>query len=72
MDASFESGSTPPAIGQKFYPEETFCYIGTLWGTYDRIPANFSGRIVEVCVKQGAHVSKGDILAYIERIELFA
>ncbi len=71
-DASFESGSTPPAIGQKFYPEETFCYIGTLWGTYDRIPANFSGRIVEVCVKQGAHVSKGDILAYIERIELFA
>jgi len=71
-DASFESGSTPPAIGQKFTPEETFCYIGTLWGTFDKIPANFSGRIIEVCVKQGAHVSKGDILAYIERVEYVA
>lgn len=66
------SGSTPPAVGQKFTPEEPFCYIGTLWGTYDKIPANFSGRIVEVCVSQGAHVNKGDVLAYIERVDFVA
>ena len=46
-----------------------FCYIATPWNTYDRVLANFSGRIIEVCAKQGALVNKGDALAYVERCE---
>ncbi len=64
--------ATSPEVGHKYSPEETFCYIGTLWGTYDKVPANFFGRIVEVCVRQGAYVNKGDVLAYIERLDVVA
>jgi pyruvate carboxylase subunit B len=32
--------------------------------------ANFKGRIIEVCAKQGSIVNKGDVLAYIERTDL--
>lgn len=64
-----ENPSMPPAVGHKYEPEDTFCYITTPWGSHERITANFSGRIIEVCAKQGALVNKGDVLAYIERIE---
>lgn len=61
--------SMPPAVGNKYEPEDTFCYITTPWGSHERVTANFSGRIIEVCAKQGALVNKGDVLAYIERVE---
>ena len=32
----------------------------------------FTGRVVEICAKQGAVVNKGDVIAYIERSEIFA
>ena len=64
-----ENPSMPPEVGHKYEPDDTFCYITTQWGTHERILANFSGRIIEVCAKQGARVNKGDVLAYIERIE---
>ena len=64
-----ESPSMPPEVGHKYEPDDTFCYITTTWGTHDKVTANFSGRIIEVCAKQGALVSKGDVLAYIERGE---
>ena len=64
-----ESPSMPPQVGHKYEPDDTFCYITTTWGTHDKVPANFSGRIIEVCAKQGALVNKGDVLAYIERGE---
>ena len=59
--------STAPAIGKLYNPEDVFCYISTPWNTYDKVLANFSGRIIEVCVNQGGSVNKGDVLAYIER-----
>lgn len=64
-----ESPSMPPEVGHKYEPDDTFCYITTPWGTHDKVLANFSGRIIEVCAKQGALVNKGDVLAYIERGE---
>lgn len=64
-----ESASMPPEVGHKYEPDDTFCYITTPWGTHDKVFANFSGRIIEVCAKQGALVNKGDVLAYIERGE---
>lgn len=62
-----ESPSMPPEVGHKYHENDTFCYIATPWNTYDKIPANFTGRIIEICAKQGAIVNKGDVLAYIER-----
>lgn len=67
-----KSPSMPPEVGHKYEPDDTFCYITTSWGTHERVSANFSGRIIEVCAKQGALVNKGDILAYIERGEELA
>jgi pyruvate carboxylase subunit B len=49
-----------------------FCYISTPWGEYEKIMANFTGRVVEVCAAQGAVVNKGDVIAYLERTEFFA
>ena len=64
-----DASSMPPEVGHKYEPEDTFCYITTPWGSHDKVTANFSGRIIEVCAKQGALVNKGDVLAYIERGE---
>lgn len=44
----------------------------TPWGEYEKIFANFTGRIVEVCAQQGAVVNKGDVIAYLERTEFTA
>lgn len=65
-----ESASLAPSVGKVYNPEETFCYISTPWGTHDKMLANFKGRIIEVCAKQGSMVNKGDVLAYIERTDL--
>ncbi|MDR2860197.1 MAG: oxaloacetate decarboxylase [Mediterranea sp.] len=56
-----------PAIGQKYDSEDTFCYIATPWGTYDRIQVGVTGRINEIFSNQGEAVRKGDVLAYIEQ-----
>ncbi|KAA6313280.1 hypothetical protein EZS27_035921, partial [termite gut metagenome] len=61
------SPSQVPAVGRKYMSEDIFCYITTPWGTHEGIKANFTGRIIEVCAKQGGKVGKGDVLAYIER-----
>ena len=62
-----ESASTPPQVGRKYNENDVFCYIATPWNTIDQVPANFTGKIIEVCAQQGQLVNKGDILAYIER-----
>lgn len=64
-----KSPSMPPEVGHKYEPNDVFCYVETPWNTYDKVLANFSGRIIEVCAGQGALVSKGDVLAYIQRCE---
>ncbi len=61
------NASLAPAIGQKFTEGDHFCYITTLWGEQAEVKANFTGKIIEICAKQGDTVNKGDVLAYIER-----
>ncbi len=71
-EVSVEGPSTAPFIGRKYQHDEVFCYISTSWGEYEKIMANFTGRVVEVCAAQGAVVNKGDVIAYLERTEFFA
>lgn len=66
-EVDVEAPSSAPVVGRQYKPEDLFCYITTQWGGHQQIPANFAGRIIEVCAKQGAYVNKGDVLAYIER-----
>ena len=63
-----EQQSIAPTVGTKFNEGDHFCYIQTPWGLKE-IFANFTGKIVEVCVKQGETADKGDVLAYIERTD---
>lgn len=56
-----------PYIGQHYEEGETFCYIHTTWGEFEPIPAALGGKLVEIVSKQGSHVNRGDVIAYIER-----
>jgi pyruvate carboxylase subunit B len=67
FELSVEGPSSSPAVGRKYKQDEYFCYISTPWGGFENIFANFTGRIVEVCVKQGNYVRKGQPIAYLER-----
>ena len=63
--------SLPPAIGSHVNPDEMFCTIITPWGQLQPVATGLGGKVVEVCVKQGAHVNRGEVIAYIQRNELF-
>ena len=58
-----------PYIGQVFAENERFCYIENNFGQIIEVPAALGGQLVEIATKQGGHVSKGDVLAYIQRPE---
>ena len=51
-EVSVEGPSTAPFIGRKYQHDEVFCYISTPWGEYEKIMANFTGRVVEVCAER--------------------
>lgn len=59
--------SIEPFIGKEYKEGEFFCYIENNHGQIFEIPAALGGKLVEINAKQGTHVSKGDIVAYIER-----
>lgn len=59
--------SIEPFIGKEYKEGEFFCYIENNHGQILEIPAALGGKLVEINAKQGTHVSKGDIVAYIER-----
>jgi len=59
--------SIEPFIGKQYKEGERFCYIENTHGQILEIPAALGGKLVDIAAKQGAHVSKGDALAYIER-----
>ena len=55
---------------EKEYKEgDAFCYIQAPWGEFITIPAALGGQLVEINVKQGQKVNKGEVIAYIQRNE---
>ena len=58
-----------PFIGKEYKEGDTFCYICTPWGEFEAIPTALGGQLVEINAKQGSKVSKGDVIAYIQRPE---
>ena len=58
-----------PFIGKEYAEGDRFCYIENNQGQLLEIPAALGGKLVEIDARQGGHVSKGDVLAYIQRAE---
>ena len=58
-----------PYIGKQYTEGDRFCYIENNHGQILELPAALGGQLVEIAVKQGGHVSKGDVIAYIQRPE---
>ncbi|MBP3726816.1 MAG: oxaloacetate decarboxylase [Bacteroidaceae bacterium] len=56
-----------PYIGKEYKEGEPFCYIQTPWGEIATIPADLGGKLVEIAAHGGSMVTKGQVLAYIER-----
>ncbi len=59
--------SIEPYIGKRYAEGDFFCYLENNHGRILEIPAALGGKLVEIAARQGGHVAKGDVLAYIER-----
>ena len=70
-EVAVEGVSHAPAIGRHYTADELFCTIITPWGELQPVATGLGGRLVEVCAKQGDHVERGEVIAYLQRDELF-
>lgn len=59
--------SIEPFIGKEYVEGDFFCYLENKHGQVSQLPAALGGKLVEINAKQGSHVQKGDVIAYIER-----
>ena len=59
--------SIEPFIGKEYKEGDFFCYIENTHGQILELPAALGGKLVEINAKQGDHMQKGDVIAYIER-----
>ena len=58
-----------PALGTRYQEDDAFCYLQTQWGQFVKVPAVLGGKLVEINVKQGQHVLKGQVIGWIRRDE---
>lgn len=65
-DAECEPAAEP-FIGKTYSEGDKFCYIEATWGELVAVPADLGGKLVEIVAKQGDHVNRGEVIAYIER-----
>jgi pyruvate carboxylase subunit B len=56
-----------PAIGTQYKEGDTFCYLQTAWGQMVPVPAALGGKLVDITVKQGQKVLKGQPIGWLER-----
>ena len=66
-EVSVAGPSTEPTVGKRYKEGDLVCHITTPWGEIAPVKATISGKVVEVCAKQGATLRKGDPIVYIER-----
>ncbi len=59
--------ATEPFIGKEYSEGDAFCYVQAPWGEFVEVKAALGGKLVEINARQGSKVSKGDVIAYIER-----
>ena len=59
--------SIAAAIGKEYADASHFCYVENKLGQMIDIPACLGGRLVDIIVRQGQLVRKGEVIAYIER-----
>lgn len=70
-ELDFENQSAAPAVGTSYRAGSKMCFIQTnVLYTVD-VKAGISGRIREIVADQGAHVRKGDVIAYMDDCEDF-
>ena len=66
-EISVEGTSSAPAIGKQINEGDLIAVIVTPWGSHEEVRALFSGKVVEVCAAQAAHVNRGETLLYVEK-----
>ena len=62
-------GSMTPVAGSEYVTGQPLCFIQTSFGQIQPIESNFTGKLIEVCVRQGETVRKGDPIAFIRPAE---
>lgn len=58
--------SMAPASGKIYKEGDIFCYLQTPYGN-EPVYTNWSGKLVETVAEQGKNVTKGEIIAFIEK-----
>ena len=68
-EIAIDSSSKAPETGRIYRAGDLLCYVTTPWNTQEPVNATFSGRVVDVCAKQGSLVDRGEAIVYLERDE---
>lgn len=63
------NASMSPAAGSEYVTGQPLCFIQTPFGQVQSVVSNFTGKLIEVSVKQGQSVRKGEPIAFIKMAE---